>query len=335
MLLNTPAISQCEGIALQLNEVRRGDLFLAESQEEAFSAVENGAYAVLVPFIITLEHSESAWIHVKDREDGLMRIFRYLLLNTPHRFYYTNAVQFEILSHIHHPKTAVFLKSDIDSVFKQVLSAPEETVFISENKTLLQNINPSCKSVHSCVDENDITATIQTHSVFHTTFYCKEHSLYDQKFPSLYANDLFIAVLFLKHLKMKFDLKRATYPQTFYPVFINRQFEIQPFGKSERVLIFNTRLEEFHKGYTYLQKIAPWAKCIFLLPEHCKNTLAGDLPDIHYFDNSDAAIALLSSISFHFAHISGRSAEDFGITESKYKQPGLFEDVAFYGNSPD
>ena len=79
-VINDPFVKQFINIVLDVNRVKRGDLFIAFNELEIDAAIFNGAYGVLFDKPTQISDSEIAWIKVKNLEDALQRLVRFRLI---------------------------------------------------------------------------------------------------------------------------------------------------------------------------------------------------------------------------------------------------------------
>ena len=105
-----------------------------------------------------------------------------------------------------------------------------------------------------------------------------------------------------KTIKIDYKLKKFTPIDHFEAVFTNRKFEIKSFGTSDKVLIFESNTTLIENQILFLQKQAPWANTIFILPYFTKYKAD---KNIYKYKDENEIIDILKNTMFNFALVVG------------------------------
>jgi len=118
----------------------------------------------------------------------------------------------------------------------------------------------------------------------------------------------------LKTLKIQYTLKKLTPIEHFEAVFVNNNFESKNFGTSDKVLIFEKKIDLLESEMVFLRTHASWAKIIIIVPNHLS---IKDSKNIFYYSNDKEIFEILSANIFNFALIVGVDKSILELNSSK------------------
>ncbi|RDU66758.1 hypothetical protein CQA53_03030 [Helicobacter didelphidarum] len=81
-LTNTPYISSFESITSNISKVKQGTLFFLQNPDDLQQAIQQGAYGIVFDIEMGILDSEIAWIKVENISQSIMRLVRYLVLES-------------------------------------------------------------------------------------------------------------------------------------------------------------------------------------------------------------------------------------------------------------
>ncbi len=298
---NEPCVNSFENIVFESHRVKRGDLFIANSTSEIELAVQNGAYGILYDQPTSIIDNEIAWIYVKNLQEALDKLLRFRLIENEITAYKCNEVVLKLASQIITDDNFVVVTLDNSKLFRQLWQLQNRTILLFCPTLHNENIFTNIKSINSTINKN-IEVVEQT--LFETSF------IYNDKY---YEREL-ISPFFIPYLEelfhlyeslnINYRLKKFHTIDNFEAVFTNKKLQIKEFGTSDKVLIFEKNSSLIQKEIEFLQKKAPWANIVYLLP---KNIYAPNENNIIRYEKSDEILNTLKNTKFHFALIVGAS----------------------------
>ncbi len=260
-LLNSPSVYSFENIEIEPNRVKRGDLFISDNLDEIELAVEQGAYAIVSSCKnLSIIDSEIAWFKTSSCSDVLIRLLRYNLTKRKLYFIYLNEVELELIQKIADKERLIFLVGDDKDSFKKIINAKEDSILFSSDIDFIESIYPNFKRV-PILKENSLLKVTKK-SLFLSSFIFRDELYRDIRVSPIFLKNLERVVNFLEDNSIDFDIKKATLNSHFYPIFVDSNLNIRPFGKSDRVLIYESSKNLIDIELNYLKSSAPWAKII-------------------------------------------------------------------------
>ncbi|HIP54770.1 MAG TPA: hypothetical protein EYH11_04805 [Sulfurimonas autotrophica] len=304
-LINTPCINSFNNVVLDAKAVKRGDLFIAFDENSIEDAIFNGAYGVIFDKPTQITDNEIAWIKVANLEDSLKRLLRFRLISKEITAYSCDEITLKLAIQIVTEPNFIVLHGSLQSIFKELYYVENSTtVLFSPTLTpadLFTSIKELPKSKRSIIDI--IRKTLfETSFIYNNVFYERE------LIAPLFIPYLERLLYLLQSLKIEFRLRKFTQIDHFEAVFVNRNFEIKEFGNSDRVLIFEKSISFIEDEIGFLQKHAPWAKIIYIVPFSSKGLLSTATfksENIFFYTDSKELKTILHANSFHFALIGG------------------------------
>ncbi len=271
-LLTSPSVSSFNKIEFSPNKISMGDLFVYTGFEDLQKAIDKGAYAILYDKEIPVTDKEIAWIKVPSLKKALIRILRLYLREKAINVYHMDEIDLNILKSISLNRNIVFLKESIFDIFKQLFNAKENSIIVSNDKSILKDIYPDFKTIES---DSEADIKIVDYSTFETSFIYKETFWKNVKLPKIFMENLKSMLLFSEKYGIDYELYNLNFVENhFEPIFIDKYLNQKPFGSTQRVLIFEKNYRLTEKELKFLKKEARWAKTISFIEneeEYFKN----------------------------------------------------------------
>ena len=252
-LLNKPAISFITQSHTNIKKVNDGDLFISSDISEIFQAISQGAFAIISDCssetFETFDNKEIALIKVNDIQNACISLLRFYLSNKSMKSYYTDDISFEIFGLLKENKDIILLENNILDIFEQLKNFENISTLISKNNKILSSIFPSSKVFE--IKEYELKNLI-VHSLFETSF--SHHNIYYSKLKlsKIYINNLLAVIEFLNIEELEIGkLREFKYMNA---IFINPNFKIVEYGKSNKFIISNDNAKIAHEEIKFLQK---------------------------------------------------------------------------------
>jgi ferrochelatase len=324
-LINSPFVNSFENIVFDAKAVKRGDLFVALDETMIEDAVLNGAYGVIFDKPTQISDSEIAWIKVKNLQDALERILRFILIDKEIEVYECNEIILKLALQVVSEPNFIALHGDIQALYKMVSSLENgSTVLFSPaltSKALFTNVKKLPLNPNESIN-------IIEHTLFETSF-IYDNIFYERQLISPFFMPYLEQLLHLfKVLKINFRLRKFTPIDHFEAVFTNKNFEIKEFGTSDKVLIFEKSTNLIQQEIEFLQKQATWANILYLIPYTALESLTQELqqdPNIVIYKSENEIKNLLREHTFHFALIVGAQKSILTQPLAKQTQLSLFD----------
>ncbi|MDK9693116.1 MAG: hypothetical protein OEL19_02565 [Sulfurimonas sp.] len=298
-LINEPCVHSFENIVFEAHKVKRGDLFFAYNNEEIAVAVANGAYGVVFDKPTQISDDEIAWIKANSLDEALKKLIRFKSIEKEIAAYECHEIIFKLSLQIITPSNFLTVFGDLKSIFKTLLEAGDRTIILFcpalVNKEIFAVVKKMPHPPH-------LPIQIMEQTLFETSF------IYDNIFyERQLISPLFIPYLeellhLYKTLNIEYKLRKFTPIDHFEPVFVNKKFEIKSFGSSDKVVIFETNSELLDVEVLFLERYAPWANTIFILPAHIKIEKS---EKTFSYKNEKDIISILRENRFNFALVVG------------------------------
>ena len=228
-LINEGYIKDILAFSDEVKKVKREHLFISNDIDEIKEAIKKGAYAILFSKDLKIIDDEIAWIKVEDINEAFLKLLKYKLLDKT--LYYTDSLTLEIIKSINRDKRLAI----IDKVNFEYLN--DDFIYLT-----------ACEKVKNiALQKEEIKSNIKITPI-HTTAFITEFILNNQKysliFPSVYLDNLEIAISFFEKLELAYHLKDVKISR-FIPEFINSRYEKVAFGRTERVVIQGIKKDKY------------------------------------------------------------------------------------------
>jgi len=298
-LKSTPAITATDGICFDAKKVKRGNLFIALDPKDINEAVLNGAYAVVFDKPTQILDSEIAWIKVDDAELALKRVLRFHLIEKDLRVYECDPITLKLALQVMTPNTFVVVHGSLYNVAHQLFDIDSKSTVLFAPTLIGNEIFTSAQSIPTTGYES---INIIEQTLFETSF-IYANKFYERQLLSPFFIPYLERLLHLfKIIKLEYRLKQFTPIAHFEAVFTNARFDVQDFGASDRVLIFEPDFELITQQIDFLKRQASWAKIIYVVPWQ-KKQLLNNAENIFTYAHPQDIIELLKNSDFHFALI--------------------------------
>ncbi len=262
-LLNFPSITYIDQLKTDAKQIKRADAYICKDGKDIQNAIQNGAYAIISDKKPDITDNEIAWIQVDTVEKAIIRYLRYKTIQLESKFFLCDDITFEILKSITSTKDILFLSDDTFDNFLQIVNADDNTVFISSDKKVLNNIYPAYLSI----EETNINFVKVIKQMLFTMDFIYEDTYYkDVHLPSLFLNELNKSIKFLKKLSLSFSLAEIKLTKHFRPMFVDNALNIKDFGQTGKVFIEEVDDKHIKKEVRHLNAYAKYAKNILLVP---------------------------------------------------------------------
>jgi ferrochelatase len=295
-LLNEPFVSSFYDIVFDPYKVKRGDLFIGRELEDIKIALSRDAYAILSDRKIPILDEEIAWLRTESIEQALINLMRYHVMENRLELYYLDEISIALFQKIAVKERPLLLSDNLQTNLQLIMQAHEESIFISSDDVLLAKIKPGYRH-HFSTDTAKITPTRST--LFLTSFYADGKHYDNIKLPALFLPRLQNLLAFMKELQISFDLHKCDFTPFFYPIFVNKELRIKPFGSTPSVIIVTAPGNTLSEITDYISTHAAWAKTLCFSP--LSSPAEAKITMYHYRNLSE--ITKLKEIEFNFAII--------------------------------
>ncbi len=310
-LLNSPSISFVYSLKLNPSKVKQGDLFIARNLDDIDLAIKNGAFAILLEENHPIIDNEIAWIKVKNIEEALVKIVRFSLANLKLNAFYCDDISYEILNL--YKKEEVKLVSNIYDMIKKLEYINEKDYLISYDKNLLNKIYPNNTNFD---DRKYEIKNLTQHSIFEISFSYKDIFFSRLRLGSIYLDNLLNVYEFYNK---NIDLSKLKNLKYLNPIFLNKNYEIVDFGKSQRFILSQDNKNLLKKELTFIKEKLKYAKLKFLtktyIEELGKEQIV--LDDIHKLKEE------LKNLEFNTIYIYGFSYDEVYTSLNKKEEQNL------------
>ena len=294
-LLNSPSISFIYNIKSNPKKIIEGDLFIASSEEDIKTAIDKGAFAILVDFDAMVIDTEIAWIKVDSIPNALIKLFRYKLSNVDLKVFYCDQITYELIDlYKSLNKNIKLISSDLNNCTSTIENILEEDILFCSNKELLNKIYPNNINFNQKYSINNLTE----HSLFETSFSFKENYFSKLKISSLYSNQ-FLDVF--EFFNKEIDLNKLRRLNSFKPIFIDKFLSIIEFGRSDKFILVQKNRTLIYNEIAHINKRYNYAKTIYVTKEYIT-----ELNEEQYvLDKIDDLKELLKNKKFNCVYIVG------------------------------
>ncbi len=248
-LKNTPAISFVNNFKADVTLIQRGDLFFAKNKADIPQAIQKGAYAIVYEGWVQREDSEIAWIKVESLKKALKKLLRYLLVQKRVSLVALPPLSLELAHYVIGDK-AILLEQDIFTLLDNF----DEQKLLLCSQSFAKDLALEFKKA-----QKEPIQIIQTY-LFETSFVFANQFFERLQIAPLFLQDLQYLLFCIKKYDLLFSFANLKNFPHFQPIFLDAHLEPTEFGKSERVLIFETDCALLQKEKKFLQQNARWAK---------------------------------------------------------------------------
>ncbi len=277
---NTPSVTYIDQLRVNAKQIKRGDAFLCLEKDDLSEAIKNGAYAVIYKDNVKITDDEIAWIKIDDMEKSIIRYLRFKIMQTSFEMYYTDDITFQILKSTVLDKNILFLDKDLKINFLKIINANAGTLFLSNDKSFIESINPSYKTIKKT--ENDYINIVKF-SIFQIDFIYDGFYHNNIKIPKIFATNINSSLEFIKNKNLRYRLNDLKITSHFEPIFVDNGLGVKDFGTTNKVIIVEKDIDLIKIEIEYLCKYAKYAKNCLIMSE--ENMIDGDCFDILTYKN--------------------------------------------------
>lgn len=260
-LLSSPSIAEFSRIICHIEQIQRGDLFIAADHTQIQQAIESGAYGVIYDNPqIAITDEEIAWILVENLQDSLIRLIRYKLLAKNVTTISLSPVEEAIAKEIIDDVSVKFSSHSLEDIV-ELFNNDEVAFIITHNQNVL---DISFEVISSSVPSQR-PFLLLSHTLFDSTiFYKSTH--YRINLPKIFFNELSSVLNLCQTRQISHDLARFKHIPYFKPNFLNAFGKVIEYGQAAKVAIAEEDIEQFKKYMAYIANNAAWGKFLFLVP---------------------------------------------------------------------
>lgn len=312
-LINDPKISSVDGFSIKFNEVKNADAFIAlnASHDDVLKAIQNGAYAIIYDFDLNIKDDQIAYIKVENLNMSIFRLMRFLSIKNELLFIYVNELQESILHYLNSSKRINDIDENLTSLFLKINNSNYNDIFFSSNLELLEKI---CSEPKSLKNNENIKPHIES-SLFFTSMVFHENFYQNLNFPYIFIKELAGIMEFFNEQNIEIKFSNLKEFEHFRPIFIDRFFNIKPFGLSFRAFIVENNPELFLREANFLKsKFSDVVICSLANQQF-------DEIDFYFKDFSD----LYELKDFRYALVLSDFESIFNYLSKKPMQRGLFD----------
>ncbi len=328
-LQNSPIVHTFENIVLDTKYLKRGDLFFAYNKTDITNAIQAGAYGVIFDSSIEIEDDEIAWIKVSDLDDALKRLSRFYIIekglkpvacckithSLAHMFK-TDREDLVVLDDVH-----------IRTLFTQLATVAPNTYILYSHHSIYADIFVGSIDL----DTQKISTTLELceHTLFEISFVFETRYYERQQISPFFVPYLHKLLNFYTQHAIDFKIKSFYNKVHFIPVFVNKNFEEQEFGSTQKVVIFEPDFEVAQQEIVFLQQQASWAKKTVFIPLEYKQKYYDECVtstiDTIFYENTQKLVEELHKCDAVFSCIVGKEPSFLQECIITHTQPTLFD----------
>jgi len=322
-LANSPSITAFEDVNFEASKVKRGDLFVALHHQDIEEAILNGAYGILFDKPTQISDQEIAWIKVSSVDNALLRLLRFHVMQKSPQAYYCDEISLKLASQIITSRELLVLDKPLKEHMHELYQIQEKQFILFCKDTIDEQLFIDAKAVKKV--ENS-TMSIVEQTLFETSF-IYDDTYYERQLLSPFFIPYLESVLqFFKQNSIGYQLRNFSPINHFQAVFTNIHFQVKEFGKSDKVLIFESSFDLVKEQISFLKKQANWAKIVYILPSTRVKEIEDGGESIFAYDSIWDIMQVLKSQKYHFALIAEQNADilNDSVFDIRNEQPSLF-----------
>lgn len=302
-LSNSPAIGSFNGIALNLNSLKKGSLFFAKELEEIDMAIAMGAYGIVYDSFVQMIDAEIAWIKVQDIQESIARLVRYYLLNKNIEVFYLKPREFEIFLQICADDKILCFDGKLESLLEKISQDVSYKGVVVSDHSFLDLALEYTKSV---VPQEKVLE-IHIATLFDMKVYYKL-SQYYLLLPALFFDELSAVVHLCQTYQIEFNLNSFKYLPSVLPSFVDQTPKLLEYGSSDRVVIAQKNFVDFSNYANYILQNGKWGKTIGFFPKDFDATNFNF--EAEYYENQEELLTLIGKKRYNFALVLGIENQD-------------------------
>lgn len=251
-MLNEPQISAVEGFCFDADECKSAQCFICanSSDKDMQKAIENGAYALVFSHDTAILNGEIAFVKVADLNASLWRLLGFESRKKELKFTLLNSIQMGFFAKISNDKNAKILHKSYFEAFLQIMNANEREHFFCQNENFVKNLGGflGFSQVNDAQPCNE-------NSLFYMSFICDEIYYQNITLARPFLGELMALINHLNKNKIGFKIhSNLTLKNHFEPVFVDKFYNIAPFGNSYSVFIVENDATLFEKEANFMSE---------------------------------------------------------------------------------
>lgn len=302
-LLNSPSISFIYSFKTNVTKVKEGDLFIAYNLDDIQLAIQKGAFAIICENFHPITDQEIAWIKVDKLDIVLIKLIRYKLAHFNLNAFYCKDISYDLLTSLSSlsNKNIKVLPKRLRNFVSCIDYIDDNTTIISSDNEILNKIYPNNLDFE---EEKFLISNLVEHSMFEVSFTYEDNYFQRIKIPSIYIEEFLRVYNFLDI--NEFDDSKLKNFNLFKPMFLDKNFNIVEFGKSDKFIISQNKITLVEKEINYLKSKFTYGKILYISSSFTKF-----LPKEQIILNEISKIKdILKNQSFNAVYIFGFEFEE-------------------------
>lgn len=323
-LLNSPSIAEFSRIICHIEQIQRGDVFIANDSTQISKAIESGAYGIIYDNPkMEITDSEIAWILVENIADSLIRLIRYKLLAKNVTTISLSPIEEAIAKEIIDDSLVKFSSHSLEDIIE--LLNDEASFIITHNQNVL---DISFEVINSSVPSQR-PFLLLSHTLFDSTiFYKSTH--YRINLPKIFFNELSSVLSLCENRQISHDMSHFKHIPYFKPNFLNAFGKVIEYGQAAKVAIAEEDIEQFKKYMAYIANNAAWGKFLFLVPLVYLE-LFNQIAQTFAYSTQEELCEYIRTQNFNFALVLGINddtlTDALNTNHKQIKEPDLFSSL--------
>ncbi len=303
-LLTTPTISAFNDITDKASKVARGDLFISidSDSDEIQTAIERGAYGIVIDKHYPTIDDEIAWIKVDSSFEAHLKLLRFHLMPKQLDVYYADSLTLAYISILKNSRELKVIDHDLSDIVTKLWDIHEASKIVIKEQDDILTLFPTAKQLE--FSHNEIT--LHPVTPFESDLMIKDAFYPRCKVPGTLARPFITALHFLKNFDIPYDLGNIVFPSRFDVQFCDTYLRPKEFGKGSRTLIFIEDEEQIDLFMELVASIAPWIRTNLFLKHNLNNLRYNEYV---IFNDNDSLLEQLQHRPYDYAVIYGASKE--------------------------
>lgn len=291
-LLNTPSINRVEQVRVDAKKVKRGDLFISLFGNEIDTAIENGAYAVIVPKNYPVKDDETAWIGVEDTNLAMLHLLRYLLVKRDIRFIHCEEPLCVLATALlGRNRSVMILDRPVFHLVDTLIEREEIAYCFSHDRAMLETLASDVETMP--LTEEPVT--VLKASLFHTEMAFRGMR-YSFPVASRLSRHLASLIVFCEANDLEFGWSLGGVESVFRALYLTRELRLST-TPTERVIIIDRAYSNAYvaESEAFLNENFRWGKVILFSTVPKEGT--------RVYTSAEELRSMLKTERFHYAYV--------------------------------
>ncbi|MDA3968063.1 hypothetical protein [Helicobacter ibis] len=309
-LLNKPSISFFNRICDDVEQVTRGDLFVAFNANDINLAIERGAFGILFSEDIAITDNEVAWICVANIEQAITKLLRHYLIVKSKILFLLSSDEYDIASCIlNQNKKIAYFNGGFVQLLQFVIETESAYVMYRYNGDFLLNeIEQEAKILDDTkIDDDKLPFSINSFSLFGIKIFYKSLD-YSLQIPKLFIQPLSRIIKLADEYCFSVKLDNLNGISSFRPLYLDERGYISQPGTTNKVVLSCEDVKLYEQYLAYFAMYAKWAKLILFVPK-IYHELYTPYADVICYEDNDRLFDELIHQKYNFALILGISSD--------------------------